>query len=110
MGSVKITVTCWAGAQALHPLFRVEEDAGTRDNAAGAVGRIIATVGSQAPLEQVCARCQAPETDLLLRVSDRILFLPGMCPGLSKSDCQSQISPVLVFTWVHGLKRRVKNA
>ncbi|BDA47413.1 Importin-4 [Coccomyxa sp. Obi] len=39
--------------QALHPLFRAEEDAGTRDNAAGAVGRIIATVGSQVPLEQV---------------------------------------------------------
>lgn len=42
-----------AGAQALHPLFRAEEDPGTRDNAAGAVGRIIATIGSQVPLEQV---------------------------------------------------------
>jgi hypothetical protein len=42
-----------AGAQALHPLFRAEEDPGTRDNAAGAVGRIIAIIGSQVPLEQV---------------------------------------------------------
>ncbi|KAK9905642.1 hypothetical protein WJX75_003705 [Coccomyxa subellipsoidea] len=39
--------------QALHPLFRAEEDPGTRDNAAGAVGRIIAIIGSQVPLEQV---------------------------------------------------------
>ena len=42
-------------AQALHPLFRAEEDAGTRDNAAGAVGRVIATLGAQTPLEQAPA-------------------------------------------------------
>lgn len=47
--------------QALHPLFRASEDAGTRDNAAGAVGRILSAVGAQLPLEQVlfivCCTC-----------------------------------------------------
>ena len=40
--------------QALHPLFQLSEDAGTRDNAAGAVGRTLAVLGPQLPLEQVC--------------------------------------------------------
>ena len=46
-------------AQALHPLFAAGEDAGTRDNAAGAVGRIISALGPQLPLQQVPS-CHGP--------------------------------------------------
>ncbi len=42
-----------AGAQALHPLFRAAEDAGVRDNAAGAVGRLLGVFRGAAPLEAV---------------------------------------------------------
>ena len=41
---------CW---QALQPLFQAGEEPGTRDNAAGAVSRMILGLGSRLPLEQV---------------------------------------------------------
>ncbi|KAI8467320.1 MAG: armadillo-type protein [Monoraphidium minutum] len=39
--------------QALHPLFQPEEDAGARDNAAGAVGRMLLALGGALPVEQI---------------------------------------------------------
>lgn len=39
--------------QALHPLFREEEEAGPRDNAAGAVGRMLLAMGGALPVEQI---------------------------------------------------------
>ncbi|KAK9828387.1 hypothetical protein WJX81_002836 [Elliptochloris bilobata] len=39
--------------QALHPLFGAGEEAGVRDNAAGAVGRLLGVFGGAAPLEAV---------------------------------------------------------
>ncbi len=39
--------------QALHPLFQAGEEAGVRDNAAGAVGRLLAAFGGAVPLEAV---------------------------------------------------------
>ncbi|KAK9824669.1 hypothetical protein WJX72_012191 [[Myrmecia] bisecta] len=39
--------------QALHPLFSEDADPGVRDNAAGAVGRLIIALGAQLPLEQI---------------------------------------------------------
>ncbi|CAL5224745.1 g7478 [Coccomyxa viridis] len=39
--------------QALQPLFQADEEPGTRDNAAGAVSRMILALGSHLPLEQV---------------------------------------------------------
>ncbi len=80
IGKCQKSQSVWADAQALHPLFRAEEDAGTRDNAAGAVGRIIATVGSQVPLEQVCCTLSGTQTHPLHRVADRIPCLPELCP------------------------------
>ena len=40
-------------SQALQPLFQADEEPGTRDNAAGAVSRMILALGSHLPLEQV---------------------------------------------------------
>ena len=39
--------------QALHPLFGAGEEAGVRDNAAGAVGRLLRVFGGAVPLEAV---------------------------------------------------------
>jgi hypothetical protein len=39
--------------QALHPLFRPEEEPGARDNAAGAVGRMLLALGGALPVEQI---------------------------------------------------------
>jgi hypothetical protein len=39
--------------QALHPLFRPEEEPGARDNAAGAVGRTLLAMGAALPVEQI---------------------------------------------------------
>uniref|UniRef100_A0A061S2D0 Arm repeat superfamily protein isoform 1 n=1 Tax=Tetraselmis sp. GSL018 TaxID=582737 RepID=A0A061S2D0_9CHLO len=36
----------------LHPLFRGDEDPGTRDNAAGALARIVSAAGAAVPLDQ----------------------------------------------------------
>jgi hypothetical protein len=38
---------------ALHPMFSEEEEPGARDNAAGAVGRMLLAFGGSLPLEQV---------------------------------------------------------
>ena len=43
--------------QALQPLFSAEEEPGTRDNAAGAVSRMILSLGTHLPLEQVRSSC-----------------------------------------------------
>ena len=43
--------------QALQPLFSAEEEPGTRDNAAGAVSRMILALGTHLPLEQVRLSC-----------------------------------------------------
>ena len=43
--------------QALQPLFSAEEEPGTRDNAAGAVSRMILALGTHLPLEQVWTSC-----------------------------------------------------
>ena len=43
--------------QALQPLFTLEEEPGTRDNAAGAVSRMILSLGTHLPLEQVWLSC-----------------------------------------------------
>ena len=40
-------------AQALEPLFEGNQEPDTRDNAAGAVGRIISALGGSLPLPQV---------------------------------------------------------
>lgn len=69
--------------QALHPLFRAEEDAGTRDNAAGAVGRVIAAVGAQAPLEQV--RWSAAEILMLSLLSHAIFPSLLFCMSFSRN-------------------------
>ena len=42
--------------QVLQPLFQADEEPGTRDNAAGAVSRMILALGSHLPLEQVICR------------------------------------------------------
>jgi len=39
--------------QALHALFRPEEEPGPRDNAAGAVGRMLLAMGAALPVEQI---------------------------------------------------------
>ena len=39
--------------QALQPLFSPEEEPGTKDNAAGAVSRMVLALGPHLPLEQV---------------------------------------------------------
>ena len=39
--------------QALQPLFSPEEEPGTKDNAAGAVSRMVLALGSHLPVEQV---------------------------------------------------------
>ena len=39
--------------QALHPLFGPGQEPGVRDNAAGAVARLLSTFGAHLPLEQV---------------------------------------------------------
>jgi hypothetical protein len=39
--------------QALHALFRPDEEAGARDNAAGAVGRMLLSMGGALPIEQI---------------------------------------------------------
>ena len=39
--------------QALHPLIQDADNAATRDNAAGAVGRMLASMPLQLPLDQV---------------------------------------------------------
>lgn len=39
--------------QALHPLIQADEADATKDNAAGAVGRMISSFGAQLPLDQV---------------------------------------------------------
>ena len=42
-------------SQALQPLFAEDEDDGTRDNATGAVARMLLAAGAALPLEQVGA-------------------------------------------------------
>lgn len=44
--------------QALQPLFQADEEPGTRDNAAGAVSRMILALGSHLPLEQVSCQTE----------------------------------------------------
>lgn len=48
-----VSVDVGLPSQALQPLFQADEEPGTRDNAAGAVSRMILALGSHLPLEQV---------------------------------------------------------
>ncbi len=45
--------TGWWWLQALHPLIQDSDNVATRDNAAGAVGRMLSSMPSQLPLDQV---------------------------------------------------------
>lgn len=53
MQDVRYTHMMMWGMQALHPLFGAGEEAGVRDNAAGAVGRLLRVFGGAVPLEAV---------------------------------------------------------
>ncbi len=50
---VGVFTTCVISIQSLHPLFDEAEDDGVRDNAAGAVARMLLAGGGLLPLEQV---------------------------------------------------------
>lgn len=61
--------------QALQPLFSAEEEPSTRDNAVGAVSRMILALGAHLPLEQVWRL-----SDLLHNVLTLQVIAPS-CPS-----------------------------
>lgn len=60
--------------QALQPLFSEKEEPGTKDNAAGAVSRMILALGSHLPLEQVSCFIELGATYVLHMVLMRPLI------------------------------------
>ena len=46
-------MACYMQLQALHPLIQDSDNAATQDNAAGAVGRMLSSMPSHLPLDQV---------------------------------------------------------
>ena len=107
--------------QALHPLIQDQDNAATRDNAAGAVGRMLSSMPSHLPLDQVLPVLLSKQPTTYLPVtlhwSQCVInvYLPvieacskhyAFCSWLSPT---SLISSFLCLAWAHfqGLGKHV---
>lgn len=79
---------------ALHGLFRADEEPGARDNAAGAVGRMLLAMGGALPIEQI-APVLAGALPLQEDLEETAPAVAALSQLLASADARPRVAPCL---------------